>query len=437
MEMDKSVLEIKNIKYWESFYNFFKRLFFFFNKMPKELIPKEDEFYLKIGDQGEIISESKPAINFVSFIKDNIDIIIEWPEYTELSNNAIFLSAVGAVFEDKNNFHLNNNYIRAIASILYKKFNYSFKFKKKLAFNQYMLVENYIYSDDLLFVVKTPIYNLEIEKEVIKIGNDIYLKKIEEADLNLFNPPFMSYGHGMDYLLSSCKTIIETENKIKKGEALWVGIDTISNINKTISSLSVYKKNTIGIGPIFSKPKNFWSMFSGIHSSSMPNDTYIHYNKSILEKKDIRPFRMFWKKYNDSAKKNPWLDLAGRRLLRMFYKMRIEDQFVDLMIIFEILFLPKGNAELKYRLSIIVASLLGKSFKEKMLIYKLFKVSYDIRSSIVHDGFVSPQKEKQLKKLGLNINELYKKLQYYLFKSIEIFTKNPDIRDNFEDIIFR
>ena len=157
MEMDKSILEIKNIKYWKSFYIFFKRLFSFFDKMPKEKIPEEDEFYLKIGDQGEIISESKPAINFVLFIKDNIDIIIEWPEYTELSNNAIFLSAVGAVFEDKDNSHLNNNYLRAIVNILYKKFNCSFKFNKELALNQYMLVENYIHSDDLLFTVKAPI----------------------------------------------------------------------------------------------------------------------------------------------------------------------------------------------------------------------------------------------------------------------------------------
>ena len=204
MEMDKSVLEIKNIKYWKSFYNFFKRLFSFFDKIPRERIPEEDELYLKIGDQGEIISESIPAINFVSFIKDNIDIIIKWPEYTELSNNAIFLSAAGTVFEDKDNFHLNNNYIRAIASILYKKFNYSFKFKKRLTFNQYILVENYIYSDDLLFVVKTPIYNLEIEKKVIKIENDLYLKKIEETDLNLFNPSFPILGPGMDNILFSC-----------------------------------------------------------------------------------------------------------------------------------------------------------------------------------------------------------------------------------------
>jgi len=437
MEMDKSILEIKNIKYWKSFYIFFKRLFSFFDKIPKEKIPEEDEFYLKIGDQGEIISESKPAINFVLFIKDNIDIIIEWPEYTELSTNAIFLSAVGAVFEDKDNFHLNNNYIRALTSILYKKFNYSFKFKKKLAFNQYMLVENYIYSDDLLFVVKAPIYNLELEKEVVKIEDGIYLKKIEEADLNFFNPSFTTFGPGMDSFLFSCKTSIETEEKIKKGEAFRIGVDTISNINRTVSSLSVYKKNIIGIGPIFSKPKNFWSIFSGIHSSFMPNETYIHYNKSILEKKDIRPFKIFWEKYKNSAKKYSWLDLAEKRLLRIFYKMRIEDQIVDIMTIFEMLILPEGDSELKYRLSVREATLLGKSYKEKMFIYKLFKISYDIRSSIVHNGLVSEKNKKQLSKLGINLNELYERLQYYLFRSIEILTKNPDIRNKFEDIIFR
>ena len=117
--------------------------------------------------------------------------------------------------------------------------------------------------------------------------------------------------------------------------------------------------------------------------------------------------------------------------------MRIEDRFVDIMIIFEMLFLPEGNAELKYRLSVRAALLLGKNYKEKKYIFELFKLSYDIRSSIVHDGIVSSQNERKLKKLGINLNELYKKLQLYLFESIEILVKKPDIRENFEDIIFQ
>lgn len=81
--------------------------------------------------------------------------------------------------------------------------------------------------------------------------------------------------------------------------------------------------------------------------------------------------------------------------------------------------------------------MLGKSYEEKYFIHKVFKISYDIRSSIVHTGFVSKKDNKQLDRLRMNLTELYEKLQYYLFKSIEIFTKNPDIRDDFEDIIFR
>lgn len=437
MKINNSVSEIKNRKYQESFIVFFKKLFSFFNKMPREKIPEEEENYLKIDDEGEFIFESKPTINFDLLIKDNIGIITKWTEYSALSKNAIFLSAAGVKFEDKDNSHLNNNYLRAILNILYKKFNCSFEFNEELALNQYILVENYIYSNDLLYTVKAPIYNLEIEEDVIKIEDKIYLKKFEEADLNLFNPSLVSFGHGIDYSLFSCKTVIETEEKIKKKEGFRIGVDTISNINRIITSLSVYKKSTIQIGSFFSKSKNFWSMFSGIHFSSLPNETHISYDKSILDKKDINSFLMFWKKYNDSIKRNLWLDLAQRRLLRMFYKVRIEDRFVDIMIIFEILFLPEGNDELKYRLSVRAALLLGKNYEEKKDIYKLFKLSYDIRSSIVHTGSVSPPKEKKLKELGMDLDELYKRLQHYLFESIEILTKKPDIRENFEDIIFR
>ena len=437
MEMDKVVLEIKNIKYWESFYIFFKRLFFFFNKMPKELIPKKDDFSLKIDNEETLIYKSILTINFRSLIQDNIKTIIKWPEYIELSKNVIFINATGNVFKDKNNFHLNNNYLVAITRILHKKSNYSFKLREKLVFDQYRLIENYIYSDDLSLVVKTPIFNLEIKQKVIKIEDKIYLKKIEEEDLGLFNSFFPHLSLGVSPVLLSCKAVIETEEKVNKDQVSTVGVDTIHSINKVISSLCVFKRNRIAIGPIFSMPKNFWSIFAGIHSSSMPNETYIHYNKSILEKKEIRLFRIFWKKYKNSAKENPWLDLAEKRLLRMFYKMRIEDQIVDIMIIFEMLFLLEGNGELKYRLSVRGAILLGKCYKERIFIQKVFKISYDIRSSIVHNGIVSKKNNKQLDKLGMNLSELYEKLQYYLYKSIEIFTKNPDIRDNFEDIIFR
>ena len=292
------------------------------------------------------------TLNFELLIKNNIKTIVKWPEYLELSKNVILIDAGGNIFKDENNFHLNNNYLGAITRILYKKSNYSFKLKEKLALDQYRLVENYIYSDYLLFIVKAPIYNLEMEQNIIKIGDKMHLKKIEDADLILFTPSLKNPFFSMDSHLSLCKTVIETEEKIKKGEAFRVGVDTISNINRVISSLCVYKQNKIGIGPIFSKPKNFWSIFSGIYSSYTPNETYIRYKKSTLEKKDIRLFRIFWDKYKNSAKENPWLDLAEKRLLRMFYKMRIEDQFVDIMIIFEMLFLLEGDGELKYRLSV-------------------------------------------------------------------------------------
>lgn len=59
MKINKSVSEIKNMKYQESFIIFFKKLFSFFNQMPKEKIPKEEENYLKIGDKGGLIFESR------------------------------------------------------------------------------------------------------------------------------------------------------------------------------------------------------------------------------------------------------------------------------------------------------------------------------------------------------------------------------------------
>ena len=124
MKTDKLELEIKNIEYWKSFYIFFKRLFSFFKKIPRELIPKKDDFSLKIGDKGTLIYKSILTTNFRLLIKDNINTIIKWPEYLELSKNVILIDAGGNVFKDENSFHLNNNYLGTITRILYKKSNY-------------------------------------------------------------------------------------------------------------------------------------------------------------------------------------------------------------------------------------------------------------------------------------------------------------------------
>lgn len=72
------------------------------------------------------------------------------------------------------------------------------------------------------------------------------------------------------------------------------------------------------------------------------------------------------------------------------------DKAIDLRICLESIFLGDGNKEqLRYRLSLRAALLLGSTLDEKRQIMKLVKDSYDITSTAVHSGNL-PQKKLEL-----------------------------------------
>lgn len=130
-----------------------------------------------------------------------------------------------------------------------------------------------------------------------------------------------------------------------------------------------------------------------------------------------------------------WLGLALDRLLRLFYEMKVEDRIVDIMTILEILYLPESDMELKYKLSTRCAKVVGRFNNKTKEIYGIVKLSYDIRSSVVHAGAISPNNHKRLVKTGLSLCDLVKRLEAYLYRSFEILIGNPEIRNRLEDIV--
>jgi len=77
------------------------------------------------------------------------------------------------------------------------------------------------------------------------------------------------------------------------------------------------------------------------------------------------------------------LNLGLRRFNLAYTRVRPEDRLLDLMIAFESLFI-EDHGELRYRLSIRTAALLGKSADDRIKIFEDMKRAYDIRSKVVH-----------------------------------------------------
>ena len=76
------------------------------------------------------------------------------------------------------------------------------------------------------------------------------------------------------------------------------------------------------------------------------------------------------------------IDIALRRF-HSSYHGRFEDRIIDQMIAFESLYLGH-DSELKYRLALRVAFLLGKDNEEREYIFSNMRKAYDLRSDIVH-----------------------------------------------------
>lgn len=87
-------------------------------------------------------------------------------------------------------------------------------------------------------------------------------------------------------------------------------------------------------------------------------------------------------------------------------RVSLEDRILDYSICLESTLLFGMRDELKYRLALRGAKLLGKHCDPQETFNKL-KCLYDIRSKIVHDGhtFDTDEVEKEIKRIGLKPGE--------------------------------
>ena len=103
--------------------------------------------------------------------------------------------------------------------------------------------------------------------------------------------------------------------------------------------------------------------------------------------------------------------VALRRLSLGIERKNPEDKLLDYMIGLETLYMPDGNAELSFRLSIRVAFLLSLS-KDRKETFDFLRKMYTVRSHIVHGS-----------EYDLNADDV-KKLEELLRESVILWIKN-------------
>lgn len=102
------------------------------------------------------------------------------------------------------------------------------------------------------------------------------------------------------------------------------------------------------------------------------------------------------------------------------------DAFLDLMIAMENLYLKGITDELGFRLRMRMARVLGSDYQTRKDIYDFVKKAYVLRGKIVHGEKHDPLSQKYLFKIRQLVRD-----------SIKLFLKNPQMRDDLDDLLLK
>jgi hypothetical protein len=113
------------------------------------------------------------------------------------------------------------------------------------------------------------------------------------------------------------------------------------------------------------------------------------WEKYILKADEVDELRELWRKYRSVRwQEHSFLRVGVDRLNLGIERERAEDKLIDYAISLEALLLScigkKEIGELKFRLALRGAKLLGQDGAERTRIYRRLKDAYDVRSDIVH-----------------------------------------------------
>jgi len=271
-----------------------------------------------------------------------------------------------------------------------------------------------------------PLINFETNKDRIEVGNEFVIEKPSTYEKDVvFGELAKEFGIiiSSKYLL---KTYIKT-NKLEKKPHEFFEEATIK-FDKAMMLFQLFKEELIGFNLIVEPLSN-----TETYGFSAENLPYLIFDKRLKEKKylinndEIELLNNHFIEYNIFSTSE--FDLAVRYFNRSYGQHFLTNQFLDIMIILENLFLRNSSSELRYKLSMRMAYVLGGNDKGKREeIFHFIKESYDIRSKMVHGSNFQ----------GID-NQRILKLRKLTKDSLKIFFKKRDLclGENLDNIILK
>jgi|SRR5258708_6507114 len=299
------------------------------------------------------------------------------------------------------------------------------------AFNEhYKAFEELFYSDTMRFVDTVRLHNFESEVEEIVLEEGLAIRRLPQVQDVQTKIQEMSYRPYIQF--SKSEFVIERKNTKQKmvgrfrsepspeqlerelNESVDL-FDIVIKALRVLKSSGVYREHGVTTETLTFSPYAVISTRVSFFENTVLGD------KCKLTAQEANELKALYAKVKQAS--NQTFKIASSRLGFGMERRFEVDKLLDYMIGLESLYLPDGNDELTFRLSLRVAFVVNHDMTERKNLFKFLKKMYGVRSKIAHG------KKHELSKEDIS------KTEQILRQSLKIYLDNPgaftsDVLDN-------
>lgn len=268
----------------------------------------------------------------------------------------------------------------------------------------YHSFEKFFYSPNITSFHLCKLFNFVSDVDEIKFSDSLKIRKLnqiemarrEESAASSFDLHFENMFKS-DYLIemkSEVKKLIksgdesteddrkEIDNLSKHSKTIESSLDSVIKALRLLKPSSVYRDHAIE-----QRYEGYFGCFGSRSSIPFFENTVLG-AKCVLNKEEVEVLKKLWQQI-EVLKTNRTLGIAIDRLSYVTERRNVTDRILDNFIGLESLYLPGGNHELTFRLSLRVAMMTQEESDKMKDTFSFVKKMYEARSKIVHGDAVS------------------------------------------------
>ncbi len=357
----------------------------------------------------------------MSQMDDNVKAIPEFPQAVQLmEKDSVISKLLGNLVGTVTNASSVESAETCILKFLNQLYLKNPVFIQTIFNEQYEAFEELFYSDNLRFVDTVRLYNFEASSEKIVLNNGLSIKRFpvvvdEQTKIQQIQfKPYIQFSKS-DYIIEKFYTRTKRVGNAKTP----FDVDLVSKeanesgdlFDQIIKALRIMKNSAVYRDHVISTEMLTFTPYAGIISRFPFLENTVIGNKLVISKDEDKELISIFE--NISKNENKSFQIASNRLGFGLERRFDEDRLIDYMIGLESIYLPDGQDELTFRLSLRIAFLMGKDVAERKDIFRFIKKMYHLRSKLVHG-----------KKYDLTKDDVAR-IEEILRRSLKMFLSDP------------